>query len=137
LLTRSHRISPSFDLLLVADCVWSPALHGSLVKSLVSLLAACPSATVHFAAGFHTGRKAVAAFLAAAEQAGVTPRDRADWVEVSVEGEVRAWNWGRVDCLRDGREVKVCGPEPLEEEKQEERNRWTLYGTLGLQGAGS
>ncbi|GAA6016040.1 hypothetical protein JCM10207_004422 [Rhodosporidiobolus poonsookiae] len=113
--------SPSYDLILVADCVWDPSLHSPLIRTLSSLLAACPSAVVHFAAGFHTRRSVVAGFLAAAEEAGVSPVRREEWVEVSTEGEERAWSW----------EDWAWGGKGNQEERQEERNRWTLYGTLG------
>ncbi|BGP39121.1 hypothetical protein JCM10450v2_003075 [Rhodotorula kratochvilovae] len=119
------RLSPSFDILLLADCVWSPSLHAPLASSLGALLRACPHAMVHFSAGFHTGRAVVAAFLRAAAEEGVVPRKAREWREVSVEGETRAWDWARVQRVEAGKEEA--------EERQEERNRWTLYGTLGLQ----
>ncbi|GAA6051228.1 hypothetical protein JCM3770_005881 [Rhodotorula araucariae] len=77
------RLAPSFDTLLLADCVWSPALHVPLVASLAALLRASPAATVHFAAGFHTGRAVVAAFLRRAAELGVVPRDKGQWRELA------------------------------------------------------
>ncbi|GAA5938087.1 hypothetical protein JCM10213_000828 [Rhodosporidiobolus nylandii] len=66
-----RRASSSYDLILVADCVWETTLHAPLIRTLSALLAACPSAVIHFAAGFHTGRAVIAAFLAAAEEVGI------------------------------------------------------------------
>ncbi|GAA5902373.1 hypothetical protein JCM6882_000513 [Rhodosporidiobolus microsporus] len=112
-------VSSSYDLIFVADCVWEPSLHLALISTLSRLLDICPSAVVHFACGFHTGRSVVASFLAAAEETGVVPLEREEWKEVSVEGEEKPWNW------REG------GGGGIGAERQEERNRWTLYGTLG------
>lgn len=117
---------PEIDLILVADCVWDAALHRCLVMTLLHLLLACPAATVHFTCGFHTGRRTVAQFLATAGRVGIIPLAPDDWVELSVEGAARPWNWAPVETVGIVR-VKGDG-----EEKQEERNRWTLYGTLGL-----
>ncbi|KPV77504.1 uncharacterized protein RHOBADRAFT_41497 [Rhodotorula graminis WP1] len=72
-------LAPSYDLVLVADCVWSPALHASLVDSLRALLSASPHATVCFSTGFHTGRKQVANFLAAAADAHIVPVNEKEW----------------------------------------------------------
>ncbi|GAA5923695.1 hypothetical protein JCM3775_000475 [Rhodotorula graminis] len=122
-------LAPSYDLVLVAECVWSPSLHASLVDSLRALLSASPHATVCFSAGFHSGRKHVASFLAAAADAHIVPVNEKDWVELSVDGAARAWEWRRVELARAAK-VSVA----LEEEdRQEERNRWTLFGTLCLQ----
>ncbi|GJN89727.1 hypothetical protein Rhopal_002716-T1 [Rhodotorula paludigena] len=119
-------VMPEFDLILVADCVWDATLHQRLVTTLLHLLLACPTAVVHFTCGFHTGRRPVAQFLAAAARMGIIPLAPDEWVELSVEGAARLWNWAPVENV--GR-VRVKGEG---EEKQEERNRWTLYGTLGL-----
>jgi predicted nicotinamide N-methyase len=112
-----RRASPSYDLILVSDCVWSPSLHSPLLDTLSALLSAFPSAVIHFAAGFHTGRSVVASFLRAAEEKGVVPLRKEEWKEVSVTGEEKSWDWERA--------------EKAKEERQEERNRWTVYGTLG------
>ncbi|GAA6031097.1 hypothetical protein JCM8097_004003 [Rhodosporidiobolus ruineniae] len=118
------RSSPTYDLILVADCVWERSLHAPLLSSLSALLAACPEATVLFAAGFHTGRATVSAFLSVAEEAGVVPLQRGEWREVSVEGEERRWDW-------EGEEMSRFAGGKVQEERQEERARWTLYGKLG------
>ncbi|GAA5855643.1 hypothetical protein JCM8547_001629 [Rhodosporidiobolus lusitaniae] len=108
------RASPSYDLILVADCVWDASLHLPLIITLSRLLAASPSATVLFSAGFHTGRLVVAAFLERAEEEGLVMLESEEWREVSVEGEERLWSW------------QECWGEEAKEDRQEERNRWTL-----------
>ncbi|CDR49551.1 RHTO0S28e00232g1_1 [Rhodotorula toruloides] len=113
---------PSPDLILVADCVWERELHRALIQSLLAILRTAPSCVVHFAAGFHTGRSAVAAFLRHALASGLAPVDMAEWQEKSVTGQTKRWDW------------TLSGSKGLvKEERQEERNRWTLYGTLALQ----
>lgn len=127
-------------MILIADCVWERALHIKLITSLRALLYANPQATVHFASGFHTGRKAVADFLTQAAAAGVVPSPPNDWIELSVEGECRPWDWsrcGRAELAKLGGKDKndlssQTGRAFQTEERQEERNRWTLYGTLRL-----
>lgn len=127
-------------MLFIADCVWERSLHTELIASLRALLDASPGATVYFASGFHTGRKPVADFLAQAAVAGIVPLPPEDWVELSVEGECRPWNWsqcGRAELAKLGEIGKDDFSSSRHwafqlEERQEERNRWTLYGTLRL-----
>lgn len=129
-------------MILVADCVWEPTLHAPLISTLRALLDRCPHATVHFAAGFHTGRRTVAQFLARAQEQAIVPLPPEGWREVSFEGEERPWDWDR--CAREwttrggggeGRRARsdLAFPAPVlsAEERQEERIRWTLYGILG------
>ncbi|GAA5869858.1 hypothetical protein JCM3774_000515 [Rhodotorula dairenensis] len=136
---------PSYELVLVADCVWDRSLHGPLIQTLRTLLESSPGAVVHFSSGFHTGRGTVAEFLARAARAGVMPLVPSEWYELSVEGEVRAWEWRRVGGFwfsssfsTDSKRSCGSSTPPAwrlgfgDEERQEERNRWTLYGTLGL-----
>ncbi|TKA57615.1 hypothetical protein B0A53_00764 [Rhodotorula sp. CCFEE 5036] len=148
--------SPSgYDLILVADCVWDRSLHVALIRTLRALLEASSplgATVVHFSCGFHTGRATVTDFLARAMSAGIGPKpgpgasERNGWKELSVEGEVREWNW---DLALEGARGTGTKKDELahssagssmsaglkfarDEERQEERNRWTLYGTLAL-----
>jgi len=115
-LARNRRASPSFDLILVADCIWDRSLHVPLITSLLKLLEASPRALVHLTAGSHTGRKAVTDFLELAQLRGIVPQSPTACYEISVEGEKRGWE-----------------PEKgKSEEKQEERNRWTFVGIFEL-----
>lgn len=153
---RRPRRSPSYDLILVADCIWDRSLHGVLIRTLRALLEASPGAVVHFSCGFHTGRATVADFLARAMSAGIGPGPMTasvgnGWSELSVEGEIREWRWDLVSerargwgCCTEMKKddelahssagssmspgLRIAG----DEERQEERNRWTLYGTLAL-----
>ncbi|GAA5916796.1 hypothetical protein JCM5296_007394 [Sporobolomyces johnsonii] len=121
-----------YDLVLVSDCVWHPSLHAPLVHTLVALLAAAacpPSAVVAFSCGFHTGRHVVRDFLAQVRAAGLEPTSEDGWGEVSVEGERKAWSW---EEDRPREDLKRGMTRSLLEEKQEERNRWTLVGLLRL-----
>ncbi|GAA5993711.1 hypothetical protein JCM10908_001340 [Rhodotorula pacifica] len=127
----------SYDLILLADCVWNRRLHSALIHSLRALLEASSTATVvHFSAGFHTGRAPVGEFLSRARAAGIGPAAPEEWKELSVEGESRPWNWGEEEeegkGKAFGRVASFSGRMRAEEERQEERNRWTLYGTLRL-----
>ncbi|GAA5924388.1 hypothetical protein JCM1841_001686 [Sporobolomyces salmonicolor] len=121
--------SPAYDLVLVSDCVWHPALHAPLVRTVAALVAACPAAVVAFSCGFHTGRHVVREFLAQVRAAGLEPTSADGWEEVSVEGERKPWRWEDERPREDQR--GGTGP-LLQEEKQEERNRWTLVGLLRL-----
>ncbi|BGP31147.1 hypothetical protein JCM10296v2_002911 [Rhodotorula toruloides] len=113
---------PSPDVILVADCVWERHLHDALHQSILAILRTAPSCVVCFAAGFHTGRSAVAAFLRRALASDIAPIDLATWQENSVTGQTKPWDW----TLSGSKDL-------VKEERQEERNRWTLYGTLALQ----
>lgn len=97
-------------------------MHDVLIQSLLAILRTAPSCVVLFAAGFHTGRSAVAAFLRRAAAFRITPVDVSRWEEVSVTGETKRWDW----TLSGSKDLVV-------EERQEERNRWMLFGTLALQ----
>jgi hypothetical protein len=112
-----NRASPYYDLILLADTFWTQSLHQPLILTLTQLLRHSPSAIIHLAAGFHTGKDVVRSFFADAEEAGLVPLDEAGtWFELSSKGEKRAW-------LKSA----AAGEE---NESQEERNRWTLLGAL-------
>ncbi|GAA5883257.1 hypothetical protein JCM16303_007332 [Sporobolomyces ruberrimus] len=117
-------LSPTYDTILVADCIWDCSLHEPLLDTLLSLLSASPSAVVHFTCGFHTGRAVVADFVDLARRRGIVAMASQSPKEISVEGEVRMWKApegaARKGGLKDGRE------------KQEERNRWTFVACFEL-----
>lgn len=77
----------------------------------------------------------------------MTASEGSGWKELSVEGEVREWNWDLAlerargpGTKNDALAHSSAGSSLLslslrfagDEERQEERNRWTLYGTLAL-----
>lgn len=107
----SHRIS-SYDLILLADTLWSSSSHDPLLASLVLLLERTERAFIQIVAGFHTGRESVWAFLRKAGEVGFVKEGK--WEEVGWEGERREW--------RD--------ESGEEEEEIGERNRWVVEGRL-------
>lgn len=56
---HAHR----YTRVLAADCLWMPAEHNNLAKSMAHFLAPSPHARVLCIAGFHTGRARVAPFF--------------------------------------------------------------------------
>lgn len=80
--------------MLAADVLWVSSQHGALLATVCALLARAPHARFLLVAGFHTGRPAIARFLAAARAAGLVPASDAPFggvYERSIFGERRAW----------------------------------------------
>ena len=103
----------SFDILLVADCLWMPWQHTNLLHSIRYFLTSSGRAWV--VAGFHTGREKMRGFYAKAalEEAGL--EIERIW-ERNAEGVNREW-------------VEDRGIEDVTE-----RKRWLVIGILKRKG---
>jgi len=55
--------SNGFDVVIAADTLWNPELHGSFVAALRMSLRKSPSSRIYIVAGLHTGRYTIQAFL--------------------------------------------------------------------------
>jgi len=100
-----------FDIIIAADTLWNPDLHGCFVESLRRTLERSPAARVHMVAGLHTGRYTIQSFLNVASNAGF---DVVNVLEKEITGfHERSWNVARTD---GGDET--------------ERRRWVVWITL-------
>lgn len=115
-----------FDLVLLADTLYSSSTHVALLDSLSKLLApGNPDAMIHIVAGLHTGRAVVRAFLDKAfergfEMAGSELDGWEEWrCDEGGKGERREWGWD-LESDRIGNA----------EEDIAERNRWVVRGSL-------
>lgn len=109
-----------FDLILLADTVYQPQSHSTLLSTLAALTT--PHTEIAFYAGFHSGRRVVRSFLARAKESGIVPLAPEAWVEVTQEGAVtRPWKWDE-------------GAEDDDKESHEEKARWTVVGRLVREG---
>ncbi|KAK2463554.1 hypothetical protein APHAL10511_004305 [Amanita phalloides] len=55
--------SDGFDVVIAADTLWNPDLHGSFVRSLCATLRKSLASRIYLVAGLHTGRYTLQAFL--------------------------------------------------------------------------
>jgi EEF1A N-terminal glycine/lysine methyltransferase len=97
-----------FDVIIAADTLWNPDLHGLFIVSLQATLKRSATARVHLVVGLHTGRYTLQSFMGAAQKAGFE-------VETAIEHEIagqrqRAWSVEREDG-----------------EDERERRRWVLW----------
>lgn len=82
------------DVVLAADVLWVSSQHAALLDTVCALLAPGRAARFVLAAGFHTGRPAVARFLSAARAAGLALAPDAPYggaYERHISGTLRAW----------------------------------------------
>ena len=116
--TDTSALLPAADIILAADTLWDPALHGALLHTMCAVLKRTPAARAHVVAGLHTGRYALEAFFRAAERAGlvlVCGGSGATEREIGGEGR-REWDVGRVVASED--------------EGERERRRWVVWSVL-------
>jgi nicotinamide N-methyltransferase len=106
------------DVVLAADTLWDPALHGALLRTMCAALRRTSAARVHVVAGLHTGRYVLEAFLRAAEAVGLVLVGGGGPTEREVGGGEgrREWDVGR-----------VAGDE---DEDERERRRWVVWSVL-------
>lgn len=102
--------SPSlgFDVVLAADTLWNPDLHSIFLESLMSTLRKSEQARIYIAAGLHTGRYTIQAFLNLIPRSGLIieeVRERA-----VLEDRERPWRVERA-----------------EGEDEAERRRWVIW----------
>lgn len=114
------RSAGPFDLVLATDLVWARSSHPLLIATLSRLLETSPSAVIHLALGFHSGRRVVRDFLLGAEEAGLvsakTYEGDGRWFEINVTGEKKDWSkYGHCGELESSRETL---------------NQWTLVAAL-------
>jgi nicotinamide N-methyltransferase len=127
--TDPSALLPAADVVLAADALWDPALHGALLRTMCAALGRTAQARAHVVAGLHTGRYALQAFWRAAEAAGLVLVGGASAVterEVRVvrgEGEGEGEGEGR----REWDVGRVAG---CEDEDERERRRWVVWSVL-------
>ena len=117
--TDTSALLPAADVVLAADTLWDPALHGALLHTMCAVLMRNPGARAHVVAGLHTGRYALEAFFRAAEKAGLVPVCGASGAterEIGGEGRRREWDVGRIVGSED--------------EDERERRRWVVWSVL-------
>jgi predicted nicotinamide N-methyase len=105
---QAHRAS--FDIILVADCLWMPDQHSNLMKSISWFLK--PSGKAWVVAGFHTGRFKISRFFDAESLAAqglevesIVERDpvgnEREWVtDRGIEDKTKSKRWLVVSVLR-------------------------------------
>jgi nicotinamide N-methyltransferase len=97
-------VDEGFDIVLAADTVWNPDLHGIFVETLSRTLRKTKEARVVLVAGLHTGRWTLRAFLERTKMEGLEVRKleersvqgdlRREWaVERELEDEAERRNW--------------------------------------------
>jgi EEF1A N-terminal glycine/lysine methyltransferase len=95
-----------FEMIIAADTIWNPDLHGLFVDGVDRLLTKDGDGTVHVVAGLHTGRHTIDAFIRTVEKRGLRVRTA---VERTRQGDERRWT---VDGGDDG---------------EGERRRWLIW----------
>jgi nicotinamide N-methyltransferase len=97
-------VDEGFDIVLAADTLWNPDLHGIFVETLSRTLRKTKEARVVLVAGLHTGRWTLRAFLERTKMEGLEVRKleersvqgdlRREWVvERELEDEAERRNW--------------------------------------------
>lgn len=117
LLSRSSSIpTPTFDRVILCDCLWMRCQHANLISSIQHWLSPSPSSLALVIAGFHTGRRNVQDFFALAteEDIGGTngPLSIYEIYEIDVDGARREWQGERAD------------------EDKDQAKRWCVVGVL-------
>lgn len=107
----ASRYAGHFDRMIAADCLWMPAQHENLARSMAHLLTKEPSGKIFVIAGFHTGRAKLAQFFNVIEPQGLEVEEI---YEEDVEGLRREWM-----RERDGGREDVTG-----------RKRWLVIARL-------
>jgi nicotinamide N-methyltransferase len=108
---------PAADVVLAADTLWDPALHGALLRTMCAVLRRTSHARAHVVAGLHTGRYTLEAFFKEAKAEGLVlagggPTER----EVGGGEGRREWDVGRVAGDSD--------------DDERERRRWVVWSVL-------
>jgi len=102
--------SDGFDVVIAADTLWNPELHGLFVEALRVTLRKSPSSRIYIVAGLHTGRYTIQAFLRILATNGF---------ELETIAEIQSSNLDR-------REWSVS----REGEDDRERRRWVVWLTI-------
>jgi nicotinamide N-methyltransferase len=108
---------PAAAVVLAADTLWDPALHGALLRTMCAALRRASGARAHVVAGLHTGRYAIEAFLRAAEAEGL----------VLVGGGPTEREVGGSEGRREWDVERVAGDE---DEDERARRRWVVWSVL-------
>ncbi|KAF5316653.1 hypothetical protein D9619_006426 [Psilocybe cf. subviscida] len=99
-----------FDVVIAADTLWNPDLHGIFIHAMVSTLARTPAARIYLVVGLHTGRYTIASFMRRIQD---SPMEVETVSERGVDGSVeREWATDR------------------EDEDNDERRRWIVWMTV-------
>lgn len=96
-----------FDIVIAADTLWNPELHGLFIETLRVTLKQSAAARIHLFAGLHTGRYTIQSFLDAVSQAGFV-------IVTTLEREV------------NGTDERVWDVSRAEGEDEKERRRWVV-----------
>ncbi|OBZ73533.1 Protein N-methyltransferase nnt1 [Grifola frondosa] len=109
----SHSEQPrKFDVVLAADTLWNPELHGPFIETLRLTLRDTADARIYLVAGLHTGRYTIQAFLKSVSEAGFD-------IEEATERQVT-----------DGDSCRPWTIERAEGEDEMERRRWVIWMVL-------
>jgi nicotinamide N-methyltransferase len=102
---------PAFDVVIAADTLWNPELHGIFIQSLQSTLKRSLGSRAHIVVGLHTGRYSIQSFLEKVVQSGF---DLKSVLERQLSGsETRQWQVTR------------------DQEDEKERRKWVIWIQLG------
>ncbi|ORY82118.1 putative methyltransferase-domain-containing protein [Protomyces lactucae-debilis] len=85
----------TFDVILLADCLWLPEQHANLAQTLANTLSRSSESKIHCIAGFHTGRKKLSGFFDYIADVGLEVKEI---YEQNYKGERRDWDPVRPDC---------------------------------------
>lgn len=99
-----------FDVLIAADTLWDPELHGMFIQTLCMALR-CPDARIYLVVGLHMGRYAIQAFWGTLTGAGLE-------VEKTTERDV------------DGGDRRARNHERADRETQQDKRRWVILMAL-------
>jgi len=103
--------APAFDVVIAADTLWNPELHGIFVHTLQSTLKRSLDSRAHIVVGLHTGRYSIQSFLEKVVQSGF---DLKSVLERQLSGsETRQWKVTR------------------DQEDEIERRKWVIWIQLG------
>ncbi|TKA30989.1 hypothetical protein B0A50_01957 [Salinomyces thailandicus] len=92
-----------FTRILAADCYWMPGQHENLVRSMLHFLTLGSEGQVLVVAGFHTGRRKLAAFFHVAVELGLVVEEI---YEEDADGVRREWVTERDEGREDPTERK-------------------------------
>ncbi len=106
-----HDGAPAFDVVIAADTLWNPELHGIFIHTLQLTLKRSLDSRAHIVVGLHTGRYSIQSFLEKVVQSGF---DLKSVVERRLSGsENRQWQVTR------------------NQEDEKERRKWVIWIQLG------
>jgi len=101
-LTNGHHVR-GFDVIIAADTLWNPDLHGIFIESLKLNLRQSHNARVHLVAGLHTGRYTLQKFLATISSSGLEVESAVE--RESIGSAKRPWDlsWAESEDEKDRR----------------------------------